>query len=75
MHDPDYVDEVTYSSSLGCSDHICLLWNLKLFDEYELPASNKSAHYNCRKGEYEVKNKCLGSISWFEILSSKIHDD
>ena len=72
--DPDSVDGVSYLSPLGSSDHVCLLWKLKLFDE--LPASNKSIlKYNYRKGDYEAVNENLGSISWSEILSSSIHDD
>ena len=31
--DPNVIDEVIHLSPLGSSDHDCLLWNLKCYDE------------------------------------------
>ena len=72
--DPNCVDEVKYLSLLGSSDHVCLLWKFKCFDE--LPSHRVSiSTITCRKGDYEAMNHYLGSINWSDILSGNIHDN
>ena len=61
------VDEVMHLSPLGSSDHVCLLWKFKCFDN--LPFSKHSVSmYNYRKGNYEATNDCSESVMWSEIL-------
>jgi len=55
---PNCGGEVKYLSPLGSSDHVCLLWKFKCFDE--LPSHKESVHkYNYRKGDYEAMNDLL----------------
>ena len=72
--DPNSIDEVTHLSPLGSSDHVCLLWKFKCFDD--LPSSIKSVSmYNYRKGNFEAMNDYFGSINWSEVLLGNVHDD
>jgi len=67
--DPNSIDEVTNVSALGSSDHYCLLWNFKCYEE--VPNKKHSIpKFNYRKGNYNAMNDHFMRITWAEILDS-----
>ena len=59
------IDNITYSSGLGKSDHVCINFRLKCSSVHNV---TKQPTFNFSKGDYDRVRLLLNKINW-EVLS------
>ena len=68
-YNPDTIDHVKHCSSLGSSDHECLMWQYKVSAK-ELDYQYAACRYNFWKGNYPAMCEEFDIIDWDSLLQN-----
>ena len=66
------VGELQYLPGLGCSDHLCLLFN---FNCYVSGTQKRSTYYKYARGDYDKLRSLLSEIDWTAQMANMSLDE